>query len=204
MSAASRTDTRERILDAAERLVLTQGFAATPVDQIIQQVDLTKGAFFHHFPSKGALARALIERYAASEQDLLQSLLGRAAALSRDPVQQLLIFAGLFQEVAEAAGSPSPGCLFASFCYESGQFDAETMRVVEASILAWRKSLSGKIRAAMAQRSPRVAVDADSLADMLIGIAEGAFIISRTLQEPRVFARQLRHYRNYLELLFDV
>jgi TetR/AcrR family transcriptional repressor of nem operon len=202
MTQATRTGTRERILDAAERLILAQGFVATPIDQIIAQVGLTKGAFFHHFESKGALARALIERYARQEEDLLQHLLERAGKLSSDPVQQLLIFVGLFLEIAEGLDEPSPGCLFASYCYESGQFDADTLRIVEASIRAWRAALGDKIRAAMAQCPPRTAVDADSLADMFIAVLEGAFIISRTLQEPQVFAQQLRHYRRYLKLLF--
>jgi TetR/AcrR family transcriptional regulator, transcriptional repressor for nem operon len=202
MPQPTSTDTRERILDAAEQLILAQGYVATPIDQIIAQVGLTKGAFFHHFASKGALARALIERYARQEEDLLQSLLDRAGKLSTDPVQQLLIFVGLFLEIAESLDEPSPGCLFASYCYESGQFDADTLRIVEASILAWRAALGDKIRAATAQRPPRTAVDADSLADMFTAVLEGAFIISRTLKDPRVFAQQLRHYRRYLELLF--
>jgi TetR/AcrR family transcriptional regulator, transcriptional repressor for nem operon len=198
----TRLDTRERILDAAEQLILARGFVATPIDRIIEEVGLTKGAFFHHFRSKGALAQALIERYARTEQDLLHSLLDRATRLSSDPVQQLLIFVGLFLEIAEATEEPSPGCLFASYCYESGQFDAATMQIVADSILMWRAVLSERIRAAAAHHPPRADIDVGSLADMFTGLLEGAFIISRTLQDPRVFAQQLRHYRQYLALLF--
>jgi TetR/AcrR family transcriptional regulator, transcriptional repressor for nem operon len=203
MPTKTRLDTRERILDAAEQLILARGFVATPIDRIIEEVGLTKGAFFHHFKSKGALAQALIERYARTEQDLLHSLLDRATRLSSDPVQQLLIFVGLFLEIAEAAEEPSPGCLFASYCYESGQFDAATLRIVEDSILMWRAVLGERIRAAASHRPSRADIDVDSLADMFTGVLEGAFIISRTLRDPRVFAQQLRHYRQYLALLFD-
>jgi TetR/AcrR family transcriptional repressor of nem operon len=45
-------------------------------------------------------------------------------------------------------------------------------------------------------------VHLDSLADMMTVVFEGAFILSRTLKEPQAFAEQLRHYRQYLELLF--
>ncbi|MFO7653983.1 MAG: TetR/AcrR family transcriptional regulator [Candidatus Krumholzibacteriia bacterium] len=202
MTAETRTDTRQRILDAAERLVLAQGFAATSVDRIIEAVGLTKGAFFHHFRSKSDLARALIERYWGQEQDLMQRLAARAATLAGDPAQRLLVFVGLFLEMAEESQEPSPGCLFASYCYESGQFDAATMGIVAESILAWRRLLGGMIREAAAARPPRGAVDPESLADMFTGVLEGAFIISRTMKEPQVFAQQLRHYRRYLELLF--
>ena len=39
-------------------------------------------------------------------------------------------------------------------------------------------------------------------ADMPTVVFEGALVVSRSLDEPRVFADQLRHDRAYLELLF--
>ena len=46
------TATRTRILDAAQALVLKQGYAGTSVDDVIAAAGTTKGGFFHHFPSK--------------------------------------------------------------------------------------------------------------------------------------------------------
>jgi len=46
--------TRTKLLDAAERLMEQNGFAATRVDQIIDASQSSKGAFFHHFESKQA------------------------------------------------------------------------------------------------------------------------------------------------------
>ena len=39
---------------------------------------------------------------------------------------------------------------------------------------------------------------------MISVVFEGAFILSRTLRKPQAVARQLAHYRNYLELLFPL
>ena len=44
----------------------------------------------------------------------------------------------------------------------------------------------------------------DHVADMLMVIFEGAFVLSQTLEDPSVVAAQLRQYRNYLELIFAV
>ena len=71
MSSHTPTDTRQRLLDAAEELVNRQGFAATSIDQILEQVGVTKGAFFHHFKTKNDLARALIQRFAEADRELL-------------------------------------------------------------------------------------------------------------------------------------
>ena len=71
------------------------------------------------------------------------------------------------------------------------------------SFVAWRKALGEKIAAAAKKYPPRVDVDAASLADAFTVLIEGAYITSKALNEPQVVAQQLRHFRNYLELLFS-
>jgi TetR/AcrR family transcriptional repressor of nem operon len=65
--AKDGTATKERILAAAQRLVIDHGFAATSLDQVIAASGTSKGAFFHHFTSKLDLARSLVDRYAAAD-----------------------------------------------------------------------------------------------------------------------------------------
>ena len=76
--AGRGTDTKERILDTAEALVLEKGFSATSLDDIISATGLTKGAFFHHFRSKSDLARKLVERFAANDFALFDEWSRRA------------------------------------------------------------------------------------------------------------------------------
>ncbi|RDD61181.1 TetR/AcrR family transcriptional regulator [Ferruginivarius sediminum] len=194
--------TRTTIMDAAEALILETGFSATSVDRVIDRAGVTKGTFFYHFQSKAGLARALVERYAEHDLNNLESNLARAEKLSRDPLQQLLIFVGLFEEAAEALTEPYPGCLFASYCSEAGLFDQDTLQIIRDTMTTWRTRLGAKIEEAMAKHPPRLDVDADSLADMITVAFEGAFMLSKSLSDPNVVSQQLGHYRNYLELLF--
>jgi TetR/AcrR family transcriptional repressor of nem operon len=201
-TAAAGT-TRERLLDAAEEQINQVGFSATSVDQIIRSAGVTKGTFFYHFKTKNELARVLIDRFAAADQEFLRSSLERSEKLSDDPLQQLLIFVGLLVEMGEHLdANPNPGCLFATYCYESGLFEAETHRVITNAFLTWRKRVGEKLRAAAAVRPPAVDVDLDALADMVTIVFEGAFVMSRTTDGRSIFADQLRHYRTYLKLLF--
>ena len=195
-------ETREQLLDAAEELFLSHGYGGTSLDSIVERAGLTKGAFFHHFASKHDLARALIERYAAMDQRQFEEHLERASRLSRDPLQQVLIVVGLYEEMMEQRTEPFPGCLFASYCYQAGLFDDEVHAVIRRSLLHWREVVGAMLSAAVAARPPRLAVDPAELADAFMAVTEGAFILSRTLEEPALIARQIRHYRNYLELLF--
>jgi len=203
MPTQTEPNTRTRLLDAAEWLIHRQGFAATTVDQILERVGVTKGAFFHHFRTKNDLALALIERFAAADREVLRANMERAEDLGEGPLQQVLIFVGLMIEVAESLDAdPNPGCLFATYCYESGLFEEETKRVIADAMLNWRETLGAKLRAAARTHPLPEDVDVDSLADMATVVLEGAFVMARTLPGS-VFADQLRHYRRYLQLLFQ-
>lgn len=200
----SGLDTRNQILDAAERLFLTNGYGGTAVDAILERTGVTKGAFFHHFESKLELARTLINRYAELDRQQFERHVERAERLSRDPLQQVLIVLGLYEETMEQLTEPFPGCLFASYAYQAGLFDDEIHEVIRGSLLLWREVIGEKLRRAIEQHSPRVATDAAELADAGLAILEGAFILSKTLNEPKLVGRQLRQYRNYLELQFGL
>jgi TetR/AcrR family transcriptional regulator, transcriptional repressor for nem operon len=195
--------TRTRILDAALELVLDRGFAGTSVDDVIAAAGTTKGGFFHHFHSKQELGHALVERYVAADMELLDDLFARAERLSRDPLQQLLLFVGLQEEAADELAGDDPGCLYASFCYERDLFDDATRGTIADAVRSWRTRTRAKLDEVVVQYPPRTPVDLDTLADVGLALFEGAYVLSRSLGEPQLLKGQLRHFRNYLELLFS-
>jgi len=58
MPRTADSATREPLVAAAVRLMLTKGYVATTVDDVCASARLTKGAFFHYFEDKEALAQA--------------------------------------------------------------------------------------------------------------------------------------------------
>lgn len=197
------TITRKAIMDAAQALILETGYSAASVDAVIARAGITKGAFFYHFKSKAELALALVQRDADADAAHLQGILERAEALSRDPLQQLLICIGLYEEETAKLTAPFPGCLYASFLYESQLFDAATMKVVREVFSHWTQRITAKLDAVMRLYPPRLPVDVTTLAEMSLALAEGAFILSKVQRDAGPLAAQWRHYRNYLELLFS-
>ena len=195
--------TRENILDAAQALILDHGYGSTTVDAVVNRAGITKGAFFHHFGSKADLARALVERYALLDKQHLERQLERARKLASDPLQQVLILIGLYEEDFEALSEPFPGCLFASYIYENKLFDADTLTVLRESTLMWRAVVKDLLEKAAAAHPPKVPVDIEALADLFYAITEGSFVMTKTLGDKTLLARHARHLRTYLELLFQ-
>jgi TetR/AcrR family transcriptional repressor of nem operon len=172
------------------------------LDRLLDKVGVTKGAFFHHFRTKDDLARALLQRFAESDAKVYEETRRRAERLSTDPLQQILVFIGLFEEAFAALTKPYPGCLFASYVYELQQFDEGTRQMIEDSFRKWRQLLKEKFDAIALSHPPRMPVDTASLADAFTVVLEGAFVAGKALNEPEVVADQLHHFRNYIELLF--
>lgn len=61
-SKADAEKTRERLVGAAARLFETQGYADTSIADICADLDITKGALFHHFKTKDELFREVWTR----------------------------------------------------------------------------------------------------------------------------------------------
>jgi TetR/AcrR family transcriptional regulator, transcriptional repressor for nem operon len=196
--------TRERILDAAQRIVLERGFAATSVDAVLAEAPATKGAFFHHFPSKNDLGRALLERYAAADERMLDDFMAAAEAESDDPAEQLVAFVRHYEQAADELAPTQPGCLFVSFIYESQLAGDGEDDLIAKSIRHWRNRLLDKLEAAAHVHPPATEVDLHSLADQVFTTFEGGFILARAMRDPTHLRAQLAHLRHYLELLFQL
>lgn len=55
--------TRDRIVAASFQLFLQHGFDGTGLSQILNATNLSKGAFYHYFPTKDALYREVVESF---------------------------------------------------------------------------------------------------------------------------------------------
>jgi TetR/AcrR family transcriptional repressor of nem operon len=53
---------RKEIIDVAQRLVYTKGYDQMSIQDILDELQISKGAFYHYFDSKGDLLEALIDR----------------------------------------------------------------------------------------------------------------------------------------------
>lgn len=200
--ATKGEQTRERILMAAEALTLKQGFAGTSLDDVLAATGLTKGAFFHHFPGKADLGRAIIERFVAQESAMFNEWSARADRLSDDPLERTLIFLRLFEEFLDGLPTPHTGCVFAAYMHEIGKFGPEMERFIERELRRWQGLYERKFDALIADRPPVQPVTAAELAEMIVVIIEGALIMANAYRDRELVQRQSRLFRQYLELLF--
>jgi len=98
-------DTKEKILDTAERLIGEQGYAATSLRQIIAEAGVNLAAVHYHFGSKEDLLDEVVRRKVTPINEARLAWLDRAEAEAGDgpaPVEKVL--EALLLPTAEVAG----------------------------------------------------------------------------------------------------
>jgi TetR/AcrR family transcriptional repressor of nem operon len=63
---------RNQILDVVQRLIYTMGYEQMTIQDVLDGLQMSKGAFYHYFPSKPALLEALIDRMVSQIEQVLR------------------------------------------------------------------------------------------------------------------------------------
>ena len=165
---------RERVLDAAERIMATRGFEAATLARVVEELGIPMSSVYHYFGSKDRILLAVMERGAdrffADLPDLsrrpgcrpAQHLARVASAATRtlerhpDFLRMLIVF---------AAQPPATG---------DGEIQAVVRRVRDHAL----ELLRGQIAAAFGDdpRSPAT----DQLARFALAAIDGAFVACQT------------------------
>ena len=199
---AKGEQTREHILATAESIILQRGYSGTSIEDIIGEAGITKGGFFYHFDGKSDLAKNLMLRYLDQDEKFFDGLAERARALTEDPLQQLLIFLKLMAQAMADLPGTHPGCLVASFTYESQQFDDEVRQLNTQGVLSWRRLFMDLLENVSEKYPMKIEKPLEELADMLSSVIEGGIIMSKVLDDRHILPNQLLHYRSYIRLVF--
>ena len=191
---------RDKLLEAAVKLVRANGFAATSVEQLCGEAGVTKGAFFHHFASKEALGVAAADYWS----ECTGAFFGDAPFHAfPDPVDRVLGYIDL--RIALIGGPVETfSCVAGTMVQEAFRSSAAIRMACEASIMGNARALEDDLDAAVASRGLRGMTGA-SLARHVQAVIQGAFVLAKTQggdSAADIAREQLVHLRRYFALLF--
>jgi AcrR family transcriptional regulator len=86
---------RNAILDVAQRYITAKGYEQMTTQDILEALQISRGAFYHYFESKQALLMALVERIGEQAEQLVLPIVSDRAMPAQDKL--LLVFAVLNQ-----------------------------------------------------------------------------------------------------------
>ena len=194
----SKVGARQKLLDAALSLVRKKGYASTTVDELCALAGVTKGAFFHHFRSKEALAVA-----AANHWSQITDALFKTAPYHKhsDPLERVLGYLD-FRKTLLKGEIAQFTCLVGTLVQEIYSTNAEIRKACEDSIVGHAAKVEADIAAAMKHYRIRGSWTAESLALHTQVVLQGAFILAKAKGGAGIAVASIDHLRRYVELLF--
>jgi AcrR family transcriptional regulator len=167
-------ETRARILDVAQEAFARYGYDATGVAEICRRAGVTKGGFYHHFPSKQDLFLEMLERWLEGIDRQLELMRSGEQSVPEELLTMTAMVPAVFQE----AGGRLP--LFLEFLIKAGQSPV----VWQATVAPFRKYhafFAGMIRDGIEEGSLRP-VDPDLASNLLLSFAVG--LLAMGLLDP--------------------
>jgi AcrR family transcriptional regulator len=93
VNVEARAVRREAFVDSAQRLIQAKGYEQMSVQDVLDELGASRGAFYHYFDSKAALLEAVLERMADAVMVTLAPLLADPAVPAVQKLERL--FAGV-------------------------------------------------------------------------------------------------------------
>jgi TetR/AcrR family transcriptional repressor of nem operon len=197
MTAKQPDVTREKILDAAFQEVYLHGFQAASLNNILAKGGLTKGALYHHFPTKNDLGHAVIDEVVRGGLDAMVFSPLRDA---EDPAEVLLEIIRLKRErmTREAV---SLGCPLNNLMQEMSPLDDGFKKRLNAVLGEWQDAFTDALLRAQQQGRVRKDVDCRAAALFLVSAWEGCIGVAKSLQSVKEFQLCMIQLESYLRSL---
>jgi len=164
---ARSEETRTHILEAAIRRFANLGFSAASVDEICADAGVSKGAFYHHFPSKQALFLELLNEWL----DTIDA--GFEAARKETVPETLLAFTEMLPGIFAAADGRLP--MFLEFWLQASR-DETVWQATLAPYERYQDYFTRLVEQGQNEGSFRAEIDAPSAAKAIVALAVGLLL----------------------------
>ncbi len=189
--------TRSAILGAAFEEIYRLGFQAASLTDILARTGVTKGALYHHFPTKKALGLAVVDEMIGPY--IREKWLGKL-----DPDQNSID--ALIQIFSGAAAKATDhdlqlGCPFYNLAQEMSPIDDDFRRHLSDLFSEWRALFARVIERGQEREEVRLDIKPQHAATFLITTLEGAIATVKLTRDPSLLEDCLASLTLYLNSL---
>jgi TetR/AcrR family transcriptional regulator, transcriptional repressor for nem operon len=193
--STSRSETRERIVEAARQLFFQQGYAATGMAEILRDSKASSGSLYHFFATKEDLLVAVLEKY----KTMLEThVIGPAFGRATDPVERVFAVIDGYRQLLQATDF-NLGCPIGNLALEISNSHPNVRRLITENFDAWCEAVGQCIEEASGRLPP--GTDTAQLARYVLATMEGAVMLARTYRSSEPFDDAIQQLRDHFERL---
>jgi TetR/AcrR family transcriptional repressor of nem operon len=194
MSTATLT-TKERILEAAEEIMLQKSFHSVGLNEILSAVKVPKGSFYHYFQSKEQFGVELLRHYVAEASAWKRRLL-LSTEQEPNPFERLMAYldmgiAKMFEKECQSS------CLVAKLATEISSFSDPMREVLADGMREWQGIIEKLVIECREKQLVRTDLDPAATAALIQDLWMGAIQrsqVQRNVAPLRLAAAFLRRY----------
>ena len=184
--------TRQKIVDTAAALMLTDGVAGTTIEGVCAAAGVGRSQVYHYFDDKGELVRAVIEwqaeRVFSGQEPHLAHIQGWE---SWDAWRDLVV---AIQRKAGCVG----GCPLGSLASELADEDELTRHVLVKSFQRWERAFQDAVQQMKDLGLMRADADTAILATTLLAALQGGLLLCQTRKDVAPLETSLNGAIGYL------
>lgn len=188
---------RKEILDAAFWEVFTRGFQGVSIDDIVKKTSMTKGAFYHQFPTKLDLGYALVDEVI------------KPMTYSRwiDPLKEYdNPLEGILLQIKKLIGKAAPqelryGCPLNNLVQEMAPVDPGFKERLQNALTYWIEGMDKELKRAQKEGFLRADVNTRQVAHFVVMAHEGFYGMLKGLEDPKAFNALYDSLKRYFETL---
>jgi TetR/AcrR family transcriptional repressor of nem operon len=186
----NETRTRDQLVESTRALMWERGYAATSPGAILERAGVGQGSMYHHFTGKEQLATEALELAA---QDLLDAaevtLAGNGSAIDR------------MSDYLRQQWDPLLGCPVGRMASDLAVIESSSLHgVLRSTFQSVRELTVSVIEAGIARGEISPGLDAADLADTMLSVVQGGYVLARAAGDSAPFERAVRGAVALLEL----
>lgn len=181
------SDTRHRIVEAADDLFYRQGFERTSFAAIAEAVKISRGNFYHHFKTKDEILDAVIDRRLADTRAMLDVWQAEGAT----PMQRIRCYVRIV--IANRAKIELYGCPVGSLCTELGKLDHVAQPRAAEVFTLFRSWLRLQFEALGQGKA------SDDLAMHVLGWSQGVAVMASAFRDRARVEREVEGMERWLK-----
>ncbi|MDX5586360.1 MAG: TetR/AcrR family transcriptional regulator [Aureibaculum sp.] len=191
--------TRQVLIDKGYELINTYGYHAVSIDNIINEVGLTKGAFYYHFDNKHHFVEAVIQERISKEihSNFIEPLneRGNPIFILTDLLEEkLLKDKSLDQHVGSSLTN-----FITELSHEANEYDLQLK--LKEILDQWQIAMMNLLHRGIEDSYLDRHIDPESVAEFIIVSIEGVRTIKKVTNNNGLFYNYIQQLKNYLETL---
>ncbi|MBI4005433.1 MAG: TetR/AcrR family transcriptional regulator [Gammaproteobacteria bacterium] len=191
--------TRLALLEAAFQEINQHGFQAASLNNILDETHVTKGALYHHFPSKLDMGYAVVEEIIRPNmvEKWVKPLQG-----CENIIDTLLAL--IDQSIGHHnCATICLGCPINNLAQEMSPIDEGFRERINSIFDQWRNAITEGLREGQKKGIVKPSLSADATAYFIVAAIEGASSLAKNAKSVDVLRTSLQGLKQHIESLRD-